>query len=192
MDFWIFLLVIIALIFGYPFIRSFVKRLVCFFKIKKICKKKKYVLHKTHTLWFLGRKNGKNCDCYIETPTQIFSIKFYGVIRRRKTLIVLEGGTYYFRRFLWLASRYGIRAVILFLSTDGKPKKMQEYNFNYKFKEEWKNKNIRKIFFVNPVPLEIRYKPGHSVEDAIRSGDDINGMELWTMSGMVHTLSDAL
>ena len=192
MDFWIFVAVILGLVMAYPFIRCFCKRMSCQNKIKKICKRKNYVLHKTHTLWFLGRKNGKNCDCYIETPTQIFSVKLFAVKRRKKKIVLQEGGTYFYRRYFFFASRKGALAGSLVQSIDGKLKTMQEYNFRYKLKEEWESKNLRNVLLINPVPIEILYRKYHDSERIAGSGDVINGMEFWSFSGINDLFSDEM
>ena len=42
MEFWIFLLCVIVLFLAYPYLRCFVKRLVCLGKIRRLCRKKQY------------------------------------------------------------------------------------------------------------------------------------------------------
>lgn len=185
MDFWIALLGIVALIFAYPYIRCFFKRLICAQKLIKICRKKRYFLSKTHLFWFLGGKHSERCDCYIETPTEVFAVKLFGVKRRLTVLMLKTNGEYFIRSFI----AFGTGAHI---ALNSKSRALPRYNFRYSYKDEWEIKTPRNIFLVNPAAMEIRRKPDNGPETIIGAGETVNGMEISTLSRFLGELESLI
>ena len=184
MEFRLVFTAVAVLIIMFPHIRWFSKRLILKNKIKKLCIRNSYIIHSTHKLWFLGSKSSKNCDFYIETENQIFSVKLFGVLRRNSYLIFKEEGGYFIRGLLALVSR-GWAHILPF---EGKLKQLPVYNFKYKYKNEWDNKSIRQILLVNPVPMDFRYQTKHGCEINISAGEFIKGMEINSLSNFLKVL----
>ena len=184
MEFWFILFGSVALIILFPFIRCFFKRLVCATKIKRMCQRKNFVTHPTHPLWFLGNKKAKNCDLYIETPTQMFSIKLFGAPRRLSILTIKENGNYFFRSYIVLVS-YGAGFHIPF---DGREKKMPRFDFRYKYQDMWYEKDTQDILLANPAPMEFRYQPNHGAESIVCVGDTVGGMEIFSLQHLLKVL----
>lgn len=184
MDFVCFILFIVLFFEMIPRVRFFIKRIVCLIKITRICHKKKYKLHKTHPLWFLGRKNRRWCDCYIETPKEIFSIKFFSTKRRLNILILKENREYFIRRLLVLSW------IVYFawFKFDGNVKKLPDYDFRYQYRAEWINKTTRNVLLVNPVPMEIRHRASDGQERIVSAGDPACDMEIMNVSYLVNNL----
>ncbi len=99
MTFWYVLFGFIAAYLLFPYLRCLIKRAACARSISRICRLKNFALHPTHPFWFFGSKYGQKCDCYIETPTQVFALKFFGVSYRASVLTFEENGRYFIRRF---------------------------------------------------------------------------------------------
>ena len=188
MEFWYVLIGIVALFILFPYIRCFFKRLICMAKIKRVCREKGYRLHATHPFWFLGSKHAKKCDLHIETATEVFSVKLFGMPRRLTVLVIQENGEYFIRSFVALISYGGgVRFPI-----DGKGKSMPVYNFRYKYRDEWEIKTPRRILLVNPVSMEFRRQPRHGSEVIVGAGDIVNGMEIDSLPRLLGDLESAL
>ena len=183
MEFWLILVGIVVLVLLFPLIRCLFKRVVCATKIKRMCQRKNFVTHPTHPLWFLGSKKAKNCDLYIETPTQMFSIKLFGAPRRLSILTIKENGNYFFRSYIILVS-YGAG---FHVPLDGREKKMPKFDFRHQCKKEWQDEKVRNILLANPVPMEFRFQPNHGAESIVCVGDTVNNMEL---SSLQHFLKE--
>lgn len=188
MGFWYALIGITAAIILFPYIRCFVKRLSCAGKIKKLCREKGYKMHAAHPFWFLGGKRGAKCDLYVETANEVFAVKLFGMPRRRSVLIFKENGEYFIRRFIGFSS-YGsaIRYPI-----DGRSRRLPQYDFRYKYRDEWEIKTPRHILLVNPISMEIRRQPKNGAEVIVGAGDTVNGMEIESLSRLLGDLESAI
>ncbi|MBQ4628069.1 MAG: hypothetical protein IJB44_03220 [Clostridia bacterium] len=145
MDFFIIILSIVFLFVAYPFIRFFIKRLICCLKIKRSCRKNGLKLHAAHFLWFLGLNNSHNCDFYIEASETVLSVKLFGALTKRSEFVFDKDGTY---RINELMLRFIVHHSI-------KRNKIPTYNFRYKYKEDWEIKNQENITLINPVPMDV-------------------------------------
>ena len=187
--------------FCIPYIRCFFKRLNLHSKIQKVCRGKGYHLRGTHCFWFLGGKNGKCCDCTIETEEEVFAIKLFGVPRRKRILVFTEKKEFFTR----------ILAGMLLLireSFDGMARPFPEYEFTFADKAVAEGKRLRKILLINPVPLEILYQkergtetklshfpmenmPKDNAKESILSpGNELYGLEVANLSWLVKELEN--
>ena len=185
--------------FCFPYIRCFFKRLSLRSKIKSVCRKKGYRLQGTHTLWFLGGRNGKKCDCTIETEEEVFAIKLFGMPRRKRILVFTEQKEYFARIVV---------GVLLLLKEafDGNAKPFPEYDFTCVNKEVSGGKKLRKILLVNPVPMEMLFRaergketklshfpmenmPKDNAKESILSpGDELYGLEVANLTWLIKEL----
>lgn len=175
-----YLLGVLALIVGYPYIRCFFKRLQCFFKLKLLCEKRKYKLYGTHRFWFLGRKQNRACDFYIETSDEVYAVKLFAMLRRTSMLVFKDNGTYFIRKFsgaLWVS-----------FFQNGKLKPLIQYAFRYKCKDEWRGKWIHNILLVNPISMDIFHQANNGYEEAVGLGDEIHGMKIYSLSRFLSRL----
>jgi len=182
------LLAIAVFLLGWPYFRCFFKRVTCMRKLKKVCRTKGYQLHKTHFFWFLGHKNAKKCDFYIETRNQVFAVKLFGMPNRRTVLIFKENGEYMIRRFTAFIS-YG--SAVRF-PIDSKPRKMPTYHFRYRYRDAWEIKTPRQVLLVNPVSMEFRRTPSHGKEILLGAGEVVCGMEIDSLPRLLADLESAL
>lgn len=177
------LLGLLILWLAYPYVRCLRKRIVCYRKLKKVCKVNELQLHGTHILWFLGGRKGKKYDCYIETPTSVFCIKFFGVVHHLRTLVFVEESAYLLRRhmgaMLWIHDTF-----------DGVQRELPEYDFEYKEKEASPEKQRYPILLVNPVPVEILQQFDNGKEVILNPGDKIQDMEVYNQSQLLKRLED--
>lgn len=179
MEFWIALAAVAAVILLAPRVRWFWKRGVLVRKLKRVCKKQQFVLYGAHALWFLGEKGAQVCDVYIETPTQVYAVKLFGVGRRRAVLVFKENGTYFVRHYIALLSNFGqaVRFPI-----ESKPRRLMAYDFRVGYRDEWEIKTPRNLLLVHPVCMEIRRQPERGAEVILGAGDTVGGMEMFTLS----------
>ncbi len=172
MSFWIFLAAAVLIILLFPYLRITVKRITMTTKLKKLCKKLNYTLHPTHLFWFFGDKYNNSCDCHIETPHVIYSVKMFSMKSRNAELVFKWNGVdrYY---------EYFIRNFLCFTS---KTKPLQAYNYDCGYKQEWYAKIHRRILLVNPVCREIRLQTKHDTEVLRGSGEMVNGAQIYSLS----------
>lgn len=185
--------------FCFPYIRCFFKRLSLLSKIKNVCREKGYRIQGTHSFWFLGSRNGKGCDCTIETAEEVFAIKLFGV-PRRKCILVFTEKKEYFTRIL-------IGMLLLIRETfDGKAKQLPEYDFVQAGNAASSDKKLRKILLVNPVPMEMLMQAERGKESKLSPfpmenmqkedgkekilspGDELYGMEIANLSWLLKEL----
>ena len=186
--------------FCFPYIRCLFKRINLLSKIKSICQIKGYHLQGLHRFWFLGGKNGKNCDCVIETEEELFAIKLFGMPRRRRILVFTEKREYF--------TRILVGILLLIRETfESKTKQLPEYAFSIPGNVASKEKKLRKILLVNPVPMEMLMQAERGkekklspfpVEDmrienakerVLSPGDELYGMEVANLSWLLKELT---
>ena len=155
-------------------------------KIKRMCRRKNLVAHPTHPFWFLGSRGTKNCDLYIETPTQVFAIKLFDAPRRLSILTLKENGKYFFKSYIVLIS-YGAG---FHIPVDGRKRVMPRFDFRFQYKDAWSNKSTRDILLANPAPMEFRYQPLHGSDCIVCVGDTVNGMELASLQYLLEKLEN--
>ena len=185
--------------FCFPYIRCLFKRMNLLFKIKGVCKAKGYQLCGTHGLWFLGGKNGKKCDCYIDTTEELFAIKLFGMPRRRRVLVFTEKKEYF--------TRILVGMLLLIRETfDSKAKPLPEYDFTIQGSTVSKEKKLRKILLINPVPMEMlmqaergkdaklspfpveNMQAENGKERILSPGDEVYGMQIANLSWLLKEL----
>lgn len=183
MEFWLVVAGIVLLFLSIPYFRCLFKRLNCRNKIKSVCREKEYTFRGNHMAWFLGGRNGKRCDCYVETDKEVFAIKLFGMPRKRRVLVFLENGGYFIRRFLCFSLQVQY-------SFDGNEKAFPKYDFCCKYKDGTDDKRIRKILLVNPVPMEIRMQVKNGKESIVSAGDKVYDLEIYNLSGLLNALKE--
>lgn len=189
MKFWITIIAVIAVLTAIPYIRCFVKRLILRARINRSCKHKNFILHPTHRFWWLGHKQRRACDFYIETPTQILSVKLFGLKRYRDILIFTSDRKWFIRHFIGFVSNIGIS---LRLPVESKPYTLNDYDFRRGFKLDWEIKTPRNILLIHPTCHEIRRRAPHGAETIIGAGDTVDGIEIYSLSRLVGLLGGAL
>lgn len=188
MEFWFLVIGIVVIYQGYPHVRIFFKRLGLRSKVKKKCREKGYSVQGTHRFWFLGGKNGKKCDCFIETEEELFAIKLFCLARHRRVLIFTDDNKFFIRRFFQHVSMRGGYATGLMEIIESDEKPIPEYIFDCNDKQVAEGKPLRKLLLVNPVPMAIHMKPRRQEEYVIFPGEMISGMELMNLSGLLTML----
>lgn len=200
MEFLLCVIGIVIVVVGFPYIRCFFKRLELLFKIKSICREKGYRLQGAHPAWFLGGKNGRRCDCIIETAEEVFAIKLFGMPWRRRVLVFKENKEYF--------TRILVGALLLIHEAfDSKAKPFPEYDFAPADKVIVGDKKLRKILLINPVPMEMlvqkeRGKENklslfpmenvikeNSKENILNPGDELYGLEVANLSWLLKQLN---
>ena len=181
MEFRYFLLGVVALIAAWPYLRCLVKRMILASKLCRLCRRNHLTLHKTHPLWFLGGKRGRRCDCYIETPSEVYAVKLFGMPRRLTVLLLKSNGQYMIR------SLFAIMSLVTF-TFHTKPRSIPVYDFRYRYRDEWEIKTPHHVLLVHPVSMEIRRLPERSGEIIVGAGDTVNGMEIHSLPRLLGAL----
>lgn len=176
----IFLVIIVLVI---PSIRFVFKRMNCARKLKKLCLKLGYPLHRMHSFCFFGSRRAKRCDFVIETPSQVFAVKLFGVLHTSRVLVFRETGEYFFRRY---------SSILLFIFDvfDGAFRRMPEYDFS-RGEAIANGKPRRDILLLSPIPMEVRIQPHSGQESVTGPGDVLFDMELASLSHLLRILENA-
>lgn len=188
MEFWFLVIGIVVLYFGYPRVRIFFKRLKFRSKVLKKCREKGLTLQATHRFWFLGGKNGKKCDFFIETEEELLAVKLFCIPRHRRVLLFTDDNKFFVRRFFRHMSINGGFAVNLLDIVEGEEETFPEYKFDCSGMPVAESKPLRKLLLVNPIPMDIRIKPKRQEEYSIFPGEMIGDMEFMNMSGLLMML----
>lgn len=179
MKFWMLLITATVIIVAYPLFRFMIKRITMLVRLSRLCRKNRFSIIGTHPIWFLGGNQSQNCDCYIVTANIVYAVKLFGILRRSTSLIFTDDGMYKLRRYIAVA---GAVSGLQRLPIDSKNKKLPDFDFHFKYRDEWSLKEPRNVLLINPVPHEIIYKKTYGEESIIGSGDMILGMEIQSTS----------
>ena len=174
----------VLILWGIPTLRCAVKRIILAIKIKKLCKARQFRLYKG-LLWFLGGKHGVHSDVEIETSDAIYSVKLFGLPRRRRLLMLEPNGKYFIRNII-LMTAFTTQAAVF--KIDGKERRMPVYQFC----DRGRQKTLHKVLLVHPVTMTIHRRLSHGVELIVRNGDLINGVEIYCLSGFLEHLKNDL
>lgn len=119
------------------------------------------------------------CDFYVETPTEVYAVKLFGMKKKTAELIFKQNGEYFERHYLALISNNGggVR-----FPMEKKPKKLPDYDFRHRYRMEWEIKSPHNVLLINPVCREIHRQVQHGVEKLLGAGDVVNGMEIYSLS----------
>ena len=170
---------------GFPLLRCFIKRIILVIKIKHLCQKRNYRLHKK-PFWFLGNKWTKNCEFQIETPTDIYAIKLFGLPRHRRMLILEPNEKFFIRRTIIM---FAYTAGMAVFKIDGRSRRMPFYHFECPKDSDKSFKPLHKVLLVHPVTMTIHRRLSHGAELIVRDGDVVNGMEIYCLSGFLEMLN---
>ncbi len=186
MDFWLLIIAVALTIASVPYVKSLILRMLLFLKLFVICKKYRMKLYGTHLFWILAGRDGKNCDFYVETNNELYSVKLFGVPRKLSVLFFTENGRYYIRYFLALIS---YTTSWVHYPIDGRRKELRNFDFENSRRASSAGKNAKNILLINPACREIRYIPDHGSESIIGCGDVIRNFEVESLSHFIERLS---
>ena len=188
MTFWYLLICSVLLFCSIPCLRFVYKRIKCAQEIKRLCKKKGFRTLSTSVLWqFCGNRRDK-CELYIETPSEIYSVKLFHTKKRRSILLLWEDGRYSVRSFIAVIS-YGTP---ISYPIDSTARKLPAYDFRYRFQDEWEIKTPHRILLVNPVTMEFRRKKPSGAESVLGDGESVNGMRVCSLPRLLMDLENAI
>lgn len=171
---WLFLLVPLAVVILFPYIRMGLFRLSFSFRLCRFCKKQNYRLIPTHFFWMFGKTGDCRCDFYIEMQDKILSVKLCGCLFRRSNFHYIDRTHYAVQslRFSLACTRFSI------------PYQMQskpEYDFGYGFPKDGA-KNICPILLMLPVFSTVT-KEADGEKLPVGNGDDIGEAIFYTKNG---------
>ena len=146
--FWILVTFCCLIIAYYIFlnVRLYFKRLKFVLKLKSVCNDCGYKIYKRNVFsFFNGKKIHKKCDLIIETTTDVFVIKLFGVLKKKKSLRIIDENTYCLR-LTDFRNRH---------SDSIKRKLYIDFDYSKINADISKDKNIRKILLLNPSPRDV-------------------------------------
>ena len=179
MKFLLLVLVFIALLWLFPFIRIFCKRLSLRRRLTAACKKNGWRLSPTHRFWYFGRKNDVRCDVHIVTKHDVFSVKLMAIPYRRSALIFTGGSGYFIRGYLGLL---GNNAVMARIPLDGPRQLLPHYRFREGFDAAWETRSHHKILLLSPTSFEILRMTQNGKREVLGTGDLVLDMHVYSLS----------
>ncbi len=182
MKFFLLVLAFTALLWLFPYIRIFFKRLSLCRRLTAACKKHGWQLSPTHRFWYFGRKNDARCDVHIVTKHDVFSVKLFAVSRHSSTVIFTGGRGYFIRGYLGLIGIYGGAATI---PLDGRRQVLPQYRFREGFYASWETKHHHKILLLSPTPFEILRIPKEGKQQILGAGDLVLDMNVYSLSRLL-------
>ena len=185
MSWWSYLLIAVAVVLLYPYIRFLIKRIALLVKLKSFCKREGLILHKTSALWWLGVRKSGRCNCYIETQKSIYSIKLFPVFKSKSCVHFLENRSYYVEKFLILFGKWGGSALFSFKS---RFRKMGEIDFAYGKDEQTEPKKLTQVLMFSPSCICVKLKRAND-EQIISDGDSIYECLAFSVKGLMTQIS---
>ena len=182
MKFLLLVLAFIALLWLFPFIRIFFKRLSLCRRLTAACKKHGWVLSPAHRFWYFGRKNDARCDVHIVTKHDVYSVKLFAVPYRRSALVFTGGSGYFIRGYLGLL---GNTAVMARIPLDGPRQLLPHYRFREGFDAAWETRSHHKILLLSPTPFEILRIPKEGKQQILGAGDLVLDMNVYSLSRLL-------
>ena len=171
-----------ALLWLFPHIRIFCKRLSLRRRLTAACKKHGWTLSPAHRFWYFGRKNDTRCDVHIVTKHDVFSVKLMAIPYRRSALVFTGGSGYFIRGYLGLL---GNTAVMARIPLDGHRQVMPHYRFREGFDAAWETKHHHKILLLSQTPLEILRIPKEGKQQILGAGDLVLDMNVYSLSRLL-------
>ena len=171
---WYILMLAVLLIVVLPCCRWLLSRLMMSGKISSLCKEKGYKLHKKKG-WLLGSRFGKRAEFSVETETDVFSVKLFGVPQRLATLLLHPEGKYSLRRVFSMLLQVKI-------PLDSNPVPFPAYSFETGSVDE--EKKLHAVLLIHPAPLNIRLKNREGKEQNLCCGDTYQGMEIMSLNDL--------
>lgn len=162
MKFYLILLGIFLVFSLFPFLRFFIKRLICAVKIKKACRDNDFIFKPTHFLWFMGLNNSGHCDfyCISQKDSRKYSVKLFGALYRRQILDFIEGNRYRWMRYKFMMVGRGMVVpnslgdAIAHVKM-GRIKNYRKVDYFYVDKDDYMHRMIP-VLLLCPVPMKIR------------------------------------
>ena len=188
MPWWSYLLIVIAILLMLPYIRFLIKRISLCFKIKSFCKQENLIFHKTSVFWWLGVKKSGGCNFYIETSNAIYSIKLFPTLNKQSCVHFWNNRSYYVEKFMVLFGTWGSSAKFSFKS---RIHSLGEFDFKYKFNDEWSEKPLVPILLVNPICRSIKLKINDN-EQFVCDGDALFETRVFGLKGLISEISGEL
>ena len=175
-------LIIVLLILLIPVIRFAVMRVKLITELKRICKSRNFEFLPTHKLWFTSGIQDKNCDLYIKTPSNLYSVKLCGMMRRSCEIHFKNSRAYTVKRIrVWFQM---FRGFDFSTYTD---KSKPEYDFAYNMREEDRAVKLTPILLMCPVCVDIFLIKGNE-KVSVFPGDDIGECLFYNKTGFEELL----
>jgi hypothetical protein len=145
------LIAIILFLVCYPYVRWFIKRVVFSFKLKRFCKKNGIKIHKNSPFWVFGITKRTKCDFYVETNDTVYSVKLTENVIRKGHLSIIDATHFTFTNYRFLFIPY------IGYWRQAKHKNFPEYDFHYRFKDEFYIKTVIPMMLMLPIPAQITF-----------------------------------
>ncbi len=133
----------------------------------------------SHAFFLDAGRHGAACDFHIETETEIFFVKLFGVKYKKSVLVFTYKSKYYFT---------SLRFYFLRQTTDSKEQGFNDYDFRKEFRKEWESKTPRRILLVNPVCCKIMYRQAHAPAKELCGGDIVHDYEIASLPRLISDL----
>jgi len=182
MKFLLLVLAFIALLWLFPFIRIFCKRLSLRRRLLAACKKNGWQLSPTHRFWYFGRKSDERCDFHIVTKHDVYSVKLFAIPYRRSALVFTGGSGYFIRGYLGLI---GNTAVMARIPLDGPRQLLPHYRFREGFDAAWETRSHHKILLLSPTSFEILRMTQNGKREVLGTGDLVLDMHVYSLSRLL-------
>lgn len=182
MKFLLLVLAFTALLWLFPHIRIFFKRLSLCRRLTAACKKHGWTLSPTHRFWYFGRKNDVRCDVHIVTKHDVFSVKLMAIPYRRSALVFTGGSGYFIRGYLGLL---GNTAVMARIPLDGPRQLLPHYRFREGFDAAWETRSHHKILLLSPTSFEILRMTQNGKREVLGTGDLVLDMNVYSLSRLL-------
>ena len=176
------------LIFLFPHLRIFIKRIILGIRIKKLCRRRGYTFLPAHSFPFLGQNNGKRYDFSIETETEVLCVKLFAAKHKHAVLKFHDRNRLYsFQNSLWLFGRWG---TALCMPLDTKLRSLPDTDFFDVYTPTAAHKRQISILLIHPRCHEIHGSSEDGSKRILAVGDTVYRMRLESGKTFLEYLSE--
>ena len=176
MTFWILVAAIAGLLFGFPYIRFFIKRCLFRHRVKKLCRAKNWTITHRSRVSFLSGFRGPYFDLFIETAEIVYAVKLGGAVHRRNE--------YWFRN----STQYAVKNMRFLIGIGGaqnvryEEKAMPHYAAGGKLHRD---KHAVPILLLNPMPGRCLYG---NPPKLLTNGTQLGELKIYSSGGLLKML----
>ena len=179
--FWLWFSLGAAVIVLLPYLRMLCKRVILYFKVMDTAENVGGRVVPAHAFWLFGRRTGKTCDFYIETPEKIYAVKLFTVLFKTTTIFFTDQGSY---TLVYNVAMFG-RWNVFSQPIPAKTRQLPDYDFTSGLPSDTVQKEFYPALLIHPSCFEIYRQIEVRSTELLYAGDMIRGLHVQSLSGLL-------
>ena len=135
-----------------PYVRIFVKRIVLYLRLKRICRKRNFRIQGNHFGWLFSPWWYRKHDFTVYGDHTIYAVKFFASRSKTRRLTIMDNGQFYWVRKMAITGR---SLDVAIYEIPEKPRRLPDYDFSVEA-DPWSTAIYKPILLVHPICHEFR------------------------------------